>query len=477
MIRVRPRKRRESQGIDDNLRLAITTTWLSDRLLFLAAAIPLLTIIAVIILGYQGKFWTETISFRINDSWCNTGREGVGLHCFGDYGLAYYRGYKEVVYSPDNFAAANTPVTALFFELLRLFPYNISLVFYLALSTLCLAYPIFKATAPFGRERQLILTSSFGLLSAGAISALDRGNHVALLVPLVYWYIMALAGKKWTQAWKILALVGVLKFWGLIFAVGLIFNKRFKEAIFAFSATFATSLAALVYFPGEMGTKITSMKEMVLDRDYSNSIAGFSLSLSGLARRTACAISTQSWCNTKTFVDSFWSSVGAVLLVTLFGFLTLLLCFRAKGMPSINKYLVLATFGFLLVPDAPRYNTVFAAVVLALLVTDVTGGCFEKDATYVPLRRDCSLWFMGSALVVTLVPTTLYSNRPGMLSSGTGDSPVIFRSDFWLVPLAWLLVYLTLSAVGLTSLAKEHKGRETEGNANSTRNTYVETKD
>jgi|GEM_PF-6732322 len=416
-----------------------------------------LVVVGVLVLGYLGKTWTETISFKVDDGWCKTGFEGIGRHCFGDFGLAYNRGYQESVYLPQNYAATNTPVTALIFELLRLLPYDLALILYLSGAVIALAYPIFAETRGFPVEVRSLIILAISICGAGSISAIDRGNHVAYLVPLLYLYLIAIEQKKWNRATLLLVGLASLKFWGIIFIISLLLNRRIWESIKAVCLTTVISLTALITFPGSLDGKLRIMFAMVSSKDYSNSIAGYALSFFGLARRTGCLLSTQTWCNTKSYVGTFWTSTAALSLITA-GALFVLVVLHCVGFKHrIIATLLTSTIGIVLVPDAPRYNSVFVIVLVSLVFY------FHRNHADVEPAwtfRDIVPWVLGITVAVTLMPLTLGTNSLTRFSTGTGEGPLIARLDFWLVPLLFVIAFLSSGvSAGLSWLRRHDQDR------------------
>lgn len=445
-----------------------TQPWLL-RTIGIACVIMLgLLIAGIVVLGYFGRTWTEAISFKVDDSWCKTGIEGLGRHCFGDFGLAYYRGYQPSAYLPNNYAAANTPMTALLFEILRLIPYNFALFAYLGGAVVALSYPIYAETRGLPTELRGLLILAISIVGAGSISALDRGNHVAFLVPLLYAYMTSIEERRWRKATYLLVCLAVLKFWGIIFVVALLLNRRFLESLKAVILTIAVSAVALVLFPGEFLSKIHAMTSMVTSKDYSNSIAGYSVSFFGLARRTGCLLSTDSWCNTKTYVGTFWTSTTALVVITFASLLVIAALHFTDTKHRFISTLLISLFGVTLVPDAPRYNTVFAIVMVALVLRRIQSQTSGQDSWGI---QDVLPWVLGLSVAALIFPLTLGTNSLTRFSTGTGDSPLIARLDFWLVPLILIIVYAVAAFSVLQGwLRGYNQYRETKRHHHASRN-------
>ena len=148
--------------------------------------------LAIFLNSYLGFRATETISFAIDDGWCNLPHEGIGDHCFGDF------------YSPLRFVnltnpwgGAANPYPPLTNFVLKPFYFlreefmlpNLSLAIYFLLGFIGLYLMVKDATKllDFGRVKSFIL-GTFVCTSAPIIVALDRGNNQIFLIPLVYLF-------------------------------------------------------------------------------------------------------------------------------------------------------------------------------------------------------------------------------------------------------------------------------------------------
>ena len=48
-----------------------------------------LAIAGIFVSSYLGVAPTAALSFGVVDGWCSQGSEGLGSHCFGDFGMPY----------------------------------------------------------------------------------------------------------------------------------------------------------------------------------------------------------------------------------------------------------------------------------------------------------------------------------------------------------------------------------------------------
>ena len=411
----------------------------STRLALILSCGLILVLVGLMFHGYSGRTLTEVLSYQVQDNWCDIKNEGVGSHCFGDFGLPYYRGLAKSAYSPGNYAAANTPLTAALFEALRILPYNFSLFIYLLSlgASLFLPFLLMKSPTELGTRMNLAVLS--GLFSIGGIAVLDRGNHVAWLVPLLILFLCAVQHEKWRQAMFFLTVMSMLKFWGLIFILVLLAKSRWREAIGSVFLTVFGSLGILALFPGKLSSSLDAMLDMAGNRDYANAVAGYSISLHSLVRRIDCLMTSSSWCNTRSQGSTFiGSSLLSMILAGLLSIICLLLV--RGGAPTIIWSASIISLGFLAVPEAPAYNLALVSAIVVLICV-----LPEPDRAG-PWRFSSSALLI--AVTVSTIPVTYFSTHTSRFVLGNGDTPGIFRSDYWTTPIVWVF-FLGASCHGL----------------------------
>lgn len=139
----------------------------------------------------------ESISWKMNDSWCDPDKEGIGTHCFGDF---YYPLIFEKQANPWK-GAENpySPVSVLLYK-----PFNwindsstprLALILFLTALVISLIYPLLHLKF-VSRD---ISSKTFGVLLvvslsfAPAIVSIDRGNSQLFLIPFLYLFF-----RSWT---------------------------------------------------------------------------------------------------------------------------------------------------------------------------------------------------------------------------------------------------------------------------------------
>ena len=158
--------------------------------LYLLLGLALLNNVALIILpSYFGYVSSESLSFYVNDGWCNSG-EGIRSHCFGDF---YYNFNFSNLDAPWGSAPNPYPPLSVFiFKVFQIVfessaPKLLALSIYLLLSFFSMLFPGFHLLKKRIISRRVFLVlSTIILMSAPMIVSFDRGNLQMLMTPFIY---------------------------------------------------------------------------------------------------------------------------------------------------------------------------------------------------------------------------------------------------------------------------------------------------
>lgn len=401
---------------------------------------------SIIVASYLDRQWTDLLIFKVDDGWCRPPNQGIGRHCFGDFGLAYYRGdfnnAFQHFYVPENYVVTNTPFSILIFSLFRLVSYNIALVIYLGIGLISIWATSFwgaRRLSPLNRTVAIVVG---GVLTYGTLSALDRGNHVLWIVFPSVMYVDSVISKNWRRATLCLVVVSALKFWGLIFIIPMLIAKKFRLSLFATLASLATYLIPLACFHGGLVKNLKTMLEVNSRSDIARLTMPYNSSLNGLANRVVCALQRQTWCNTNDLSARFpLERLVPLLAASIIVLLTIRLCKRYQFQPEVfgPALMLLPILG---IPDAAPYNSVFFVGYLALYLRyrdETERSLASKSERFIGQLRDFGL-------VVSLMPFAFRLTTTSVLASSNGGSNPVLRLQSWFVPILWT-GYLILRAL------------------------------
>ncbi len=207
----------------------------------------------IYISSYFQQPLTSIISFYVDDGWCSPESQGIGAHCFGDfyYPLAYINQN-----NPWSTGLIPAPPLGLFLLkpfglIVDLFPSSAyGLVIFLGSLVLSiLSIPIYLYKVKKLNASESILAGMMILSSAPIIVVLDRGNFLAICVPLIYFFLhfeKVGLSKKSFYFWIMLVLLKPhFALLGLVFLRG----RNIKGAVKRWLLGFTIFCASFLLYP------------------------------------------------------------------------------------------------------------------------------------------------------------------------------------------------------------------------------------
>ncbi len=165
--------------------------------------------------SYLGLDVYSSRSFPAADGWCEASSEGLGSHCWGDYYyvifLVFAQPYPWQEYVNAYPAAALIPfiLTHLLGSLTGFA--HAGLLIYLGSMTVLIGWGVWVGTKGMSLESRIILFTTITLFSPPLIHALDRGNNVGFIIPLLVWFFSALISPSPNQGIVAIVLLTVIK--------------------------------------------------------------------------------------------------------------------------------------------------------------------------------------------------------------------------------------------------------------------------
>lgn len=376
----------------------------------LAGVVGFFVVISLIVFSfhsYNGVALTEAFSFWVADGWCDPSRgEGVGFHCFGDFGFPYSRGGGELLYADGNLAAANTPFVAVAFLGLELLPYNAALAFYLAifLGLVCLVLQRHKSET----DTSILVSLPLVLLSVGVWAAFDRGNHVLVYLPIVYFLICWTRDGRMRRVLFLLILAGLLKWWGPLLVLIPLAVGYLRVALASVAGTVIGHFAFLSIYPEDgFLTRVRLTFAAVTDSAYAEHQSQYAVSGASFIGRVVCAWPGGADCQNvlpRAMISGGNLTVAVVSLVFAG------LCFavvRIRGLDDNSAVFAAASLCFLAVPDAVVYNLVAASAAALLIRENLVAGRerpSSASAEKVSQSRRVEYILLALALGASVVP-------------------------------------------------------------------------
>lgn len=406
------------------------------RLLGLSGLGWIITLFGILYGGYLGRHFTEILSFNMADGWCPPNVSVIGQHCFGDFGHPFARGGQPQVYLKDNLATLNSPLTMFIFEFIRTFNYRIGLVLFLLIGTVSVMSPVWWATKSWPTMVRYITYFLIGFGSLGFITVFDRANPVIFFPGLILWFVIAMENDKRTQVILAIAIMSALKFWGPLFVICLIMDRRWRDVIKCALITLGLIILPLIYFPGRLITNAQITLNGITSQNYANFFQPYVISISGLIRRVSCGLSSGTTCYT---VEANWGIFGKSLFTTTIALGLVIWAafqFKSNQKTSVMKYVPTIVLGAIALPTAQMYNSILL-IPVACLILKWHSPFDETTQSNLPK-------FLVPAVLSGIIPFPIWFFGNSILSSSNGDGP-IFRISYWIIPIMWIcLIFETI---------------------------------
>lgn len=419
-------------------------TLITRRVPEIIIGLSMFNLFLMLLASYHGSKLTELVSFVVNDGWCDISREGVGQHCFGDFGLPLIRGGQEFEYdgTGSNFGASNPPLIALLFRILRFFSYNNGLTFYLGGLALAIYFSWYLIW------RNHFFSLMFSLVSAGSLAAIDRGNHVPLVAGGLSLYLLFFHGdneerlKRWSGPSKLagcllLALVCSLKYWTPMFLVLPLFSKKYRFFSASLLLFISVNFLALAFLGTGLSNFLNSSTKMALDSGYASAVSRYSISVQTLLGRITCSVSSS--CDPSLNHDYRLGIGWTILLLAIpLIFIVYSSLQTRKSVAADFRPFALILASLILLPEAATYNLVLIPS-LVLSLPGMAHGIDGVKSLGSSFADTCRTILVRSCLLST-VPFAIWW-VPEMAPPGSNTLGSIFgyfRSPSLVTPLVFI---------------------------------------
>jgi hypothetical protein len=225
--------------------------------------------------SYTGQIYSQTISFFVEDYWCDPKTQGVGVHCFGDFAAP------SAIMNEKNpwdhvINIAYTPINFLFFKLLnaeviRSIDLHLPLLLNLILTVVALVTPglhmiMSTNSARIKSRGKLLLLLS--LCSAPSLIIIDRGASMFLLFPLVYFFYLSIQKVERRKAMLILFIMTLWKPQMMFLAILIYTSFGFLSFVKICAASVTGLVLSFVVYPHGLVQNLISWLENI--REYQN---------------------------------------------------------------------------------------------------------------------------------------------------------------------------------------------------------------
>jgi len=327
--------------------------------------------LGMLVSSYIDARYSETVSFFVQDGWCVPQSQGFGSHCFGDFyapitiasDINPWASNLNLAYSPVSFAYFNLISNNFFLGISLKFPLYLNIFLTLLAISLPGLQSIKQNLGGFA-EAKWILTAM--LTATPSLALIDRGSNNFLLIPFLYFYVIAIRSQRMRNAFLILVLMSLWKPQMFIFAFLFLTTFGFKEAIKVSLVTFAAILASFVLYPNGVLTNISDWISNSRSYQTYSPIPGLGnysfANFVGYIDSVFRLISDDSGAIKNTLIGSMNSSTVSLISI-LFGIFAFGSLYLARNKVSQNYQILATTIFFLLIP-----GTTFVYYLALLLV-------------------------------------------------------------------------------------------------------------
>lgn len=368
--------------------------------------------IGVLYTNYSGLIYSEIISFLVQDGWCDTKTQGIGMHCFGDFYAPITISSSNNPWS-DDLNLAYSPVSFSYFNVISSdyvssFSPKLPLLLNLIFAIFALGFPSLHM---FLQKTKSCLSGKWVLpvmlTSTPSLMMIDRGSNNFLLIPLLYMYQIKIREGNLKHSVALLATMSLWKPQMLLF--GLLLFTKFGLRRFLLASITSISLLFLSFslYPKNISLSILNWIEN--SREYqtyspSPSIGNFSFaSFIGLLDSIRNKIHDPS--RPFSLAESSLSINEVSLISLMYGFVAFGTLLLVRNQISSNYQFLAVTTFFLQLPGT-TYGYYLVLLILPLLF-------MIRDNEFEHVTNQFQKWnyFLYGILLFVLIPAWPVSLR------------------------------------------------------------------
>lgn len=406
--------------------------WARRLLGSLAAGLALAIITAWVYSSYFQIDVAASLVWSGSDGYCDPDRAGMGTHCFSDYSQFTALGTTMDPEGSNPFIRNYPPINRAVFWLFQLLHTYVSpilaLAAYVSVITVAMLVPALWSARFQGWSQRMIIVLLVGIGTYPFLAAVDRGNNIALAIPLVLWAFVAMRTQNFPQAVIAVALAAQIKPQFGLLVIAFLVVRQWRYAVIAAVSASGLFLASFALFllPGIGLDPIWEFKYFLLYTRYysdylpSDSVYPVNASFSHSVSQILGWVGIHPGSSQVFWIVSALVILGVVAIV-----------WRGNTLP-FPLWAGALLMAISLTP-AVTFGYYFAgALVIAALITNQRTGIEAREPAWL-------MWLLLCALTLSLAPI--------LISIGEASSPLPVASGgvvISLVPIlgssAWLVL-------------------------------------
>ncbi len=408
--------------------------------------------------SYLGLDVYSSRSFPATDGWCEPSSEGLGSHCWGDYYYLIFLVFSEP-YPWQEYVNAY-PAASLIPFMLTHFLGSLTgfaqagLLIYLSSMTLLIGWGVWSGTKGVSLESRIILFAAITFFSPPLIHALDRGNNVGFIIPLLVWLFAAWINRSPNQGVLAIVLLTVIKPHFAVLLFLYLIRGEFKT--FAKGALLGGTihvLAFLIVAGNRFPVNIYDwLSRFISYQDYTSVANGWPQNISFAQGLYSFATLVPSQFKNEPFLQDLEGLQGLIGPLVLLSILCLITAYR-RVLTDVQVGILLTSLVAMTSSTSWYYYAIFSIPALLALtqmsrneMSSTLGAKIDENTA--SKKIDFILWVV---LVLTLIQLPMYqlaSNKSIIVTTAN------LVGGFWII--AYVLVFGVL--IGQKAKSKEIRG-------------------
>lgn len=385
---------------------------------------------------------------------CVPARIGLGDHCFGDYTemallSSFGNPWQQVVRGlVSNYPAAGMLPFLIFGAIGRLFgDARVGLFLFLIVMAVGITLPAIWAARGRSLPSRIAIAGVLGIVSVPALMALDRGNAVGLVVPVLWLLFIAIGrDRRWLLVSMIVAATLVKPQYAVLVIVPLL-RGRWRDTLGAVGGAAVVNLLAFLIWPKDFPATIMTALHNILQYGSSNSLASqYPINISFARALYAVEVVLYQILGVRvprvTVVDQIQSAIGPVILLLVIAALVIL----RKRIPTVVAAMLLIVCASLLTSVSYSYYLVYAIPFAAVILRHPGSGPREFGRGLFDTSRPMPM-VTAAANMAIAVATALTITRVPIPGTHVASASLV-ATDADLIPLAWLAAMVLVVIAG-----------------------------
>jgi hypothetical protein len=323
------------------------------------------------------------------------------------------------------------------------------LVIFLGTMTLLIAWSVWAATKGMALEPRLILFTTLTLFSPPLINALDRGNSVGFIIPLLVWLYSALRNDSENQGVLAIVLLTVIKPHFAVLLYIYLLRGQFKALVKGILLGGAIHVLAFLVVAGDRFpiNIYDSLARIVSYQNYSTVESGWPQNISFAQSLYSLAYFFRGEQKSNIVMDLLATNQGLIGPIVLLTVLLTITIFRST-LTNVQVTIILTSLIVMTSSTSYYYYAIFAIPAL-LAITQMkqenVGAIISTHLEQTPASKRIN-FILWSALILTLVQFPIYQ---------LDSNDVISATTANLVGGVWIGAYVLIFAVLLKERTRD----------------------